>query len=560
MHRQVCRSHSICKALPMTDRGLLFLFIPNRNAINRCYDERCENRMTMTECTKADCNIDTCNNMRLSKRQYANVNVFKTASGKAWGLGSKSELKAGQLVIEYVGEVIDTQTVQQRLAQAKETGCDDFYMLGMDNQLYIDAQFKGNLARFMNHSCDPNCETQKWRVNGEIRIGIFAMKDIRKDEELTFNYQFDTFGNEASKVCRCESANCSGFLGMKPKKKNSGAMSTQESGQKHRVKKSLKKRKVRVEKITEDECYHCGDDGSLTLCDMNFCPKAYHVGCLGLEKAPHGQWHCPWHQCSQCSKKSTRFCVGCPTSTCDACSVQTELMGHVQRKLTAGAKSTRTFGLCSECTQEAGVSPDSATEHVATIIDKVLLNTQLHRSSGSRHRKTKSTQAQAHTLTTHTVEPIKRQTKRSVQAMEPLVLSDMEDDVSSEQSGSGLKQRDESSAPPRLSTTTPSEDTQKSSSGEEPAQTVAGPNMAQPRAEMSVDKDERSDRDSQVLASGSSIESNGDLAMSDDSGNASVSSHTESAVSAKSNSVMASEKAGVVSIVEDSLGESSACA
>ena len=42
----------------------------------------------------------------------------------------------------------------------------------------IDAGPKGNLARFMNHSCDPNVETQKWDVNGDIRIGLFALTDI----------------------------------------------------------------------------------------------------------------------------------------------------------------------------------------------------------------------------------------------------------------------------------------------------------------------------------------------------------------------------------------------
>jgi SET domain-containing protein len=42
----------------------------------------------------------------------------------------------------------------------------------------IDAGPKGNLARFMNHSCDPNVETQKWDVNGDIRIGLFAVTDI----------------------------------------------------------------------------------------------------------------------------------------------------------------------------------------------------------------------------------------------------------------------------------------------------------------------------------------------------------------------------------------------
>lgn len=42
----------------------------------------------------------------------------------------------------------------------------------------IDAGPKGNYSRFMNHSCEPNCETQKWTVNGDIRVGLFALHDI----------------------------------------------------------------------------------------------------------------------------------------------------------------------------------------------------------------------------------------------------------------------------------------------------------------------------------------------------------------------------------------------
>lgn len=46
----------------------------------------------------------------------------------------------------------------------------------------IDAGPKGNSARFINHSCSPNCETQKWTVNGDVRIGLFALSDIEAGE------------------------------------------------------------------------------------------------------------------------------------------------------------------------------------------------------------------------------------------------------------------------------------------------------------------------------------------------------------------------------------------
>ena len=48
----------------------------------------------------------------------------------------------------------------------------------------IDAGPKGNLSRFMNHSCDPNLETQKWNVNGDVRVGLFALSDIKEGRKL----------------------------------------------------------------------------------------------------------------------------------------------------------------------------------------------------------------------------------------------------------------------------------------------------------------------------------------------------------------------------------------
>ena len=80
----------------------------------------------------------------------------------------------------------------------------------------IDAGPKGNLSRYMNHSCDPNCKTEMWMVNCDVRVGLFAINDIPAGAELTFNYNFDCLSNEKT-VCRCGSKNCSGYLGKRPK-------------------------------------------------------------------------------------------------------------------------------------------------------------------------------------------------------------------------------------------------------------------------------------------------------------------------------------------------------
>ncbi len=60
-----------------------------------------------------------------------------------------------------------------------------------NNNILIDARVKGLKARSINYSCDANCMFQKWIVNGEYRLGIFAKQDISKDTELTIDYGWD---------------------------------------------------------------------------------------------------------------------------------------------------------------------------------------------------------------------------------------------------------------------------------------------------------------------------------------------------------------------------------
>lgn len=95
----------------------------------------------------------------------------------------------------------------------------NFYFLTIDKDRIIDAGPKGNLSRFMNHSCQPNCETEKWMVNGDTRVGLFAAEDIASGAELTFNYNLECRGDEKTK-CGCGSPNCSGFIGVRPKVKS----------------------------------------------------------------------------------------------------------------------------------------------------------------------------------------------------------------------------------------------------------------------------------------------------------------------------------------------------
>ncbi|XP_043964639.1 histone-lysine N-methyltransferase NSD3 isoform X5 [Gambusia affinis] len=276
-------------------------------------DSQCLNRMLQYECHPQVCPAgDRCENQCFSKRLYAETEVVKT-EGCGWGLRTNQTLRKGDFVTEYVGEVIDSEECQQRIKRAHENHVTNFYMLTLTKDRVIDAGPKGNSSRFMNHSCSPNCETQKWTVNGDVRIGLFALCDIDAGTELTFNYNLHCVGNRRMS-CHCGSDNCSGFLGVQP----TSAVVMEKEEKAKNAKLKPKKRKLRPEgKHTHEYvCFCCGEGGELVMCDRKDCPKAYHLLCLNLTKPPYGRWECPWHDCSVCGASASSLCDFCPRSFC----------------------------------------------------------------------------------------------------------------------------------------------------------------------------------------------------------------------------------------------------
>ena len=115
-------------------------------------------------------------------------------------------------VYEYIGEVINHATFLRRMAQYKQEHVEHFYFMMLQREEYIDATRRGGRSRFINHSCNPNCYVSKWHVGKHVRMGIFAKRDIEKDEELTFNYNVDRYGSDPQ-TCYCGEPNCVGTIG-----------------------------------------------------------------------------------------------------------------------------------------------------------------------------------------------------------------------------------------------------------------------------------------------------------------------------------------------------------
>lgn len=174
--------------------------------------EHCLNRMLNIECVEKFCpNGSRCTNRQFSQRKYASLEI-KRAGKKGFGLFAKEDLQAGQFLVEYVGEVLDEEEYIRRKQFYEGSHQRHYYFMNIGNGEVVDATRKGGVGRFINHSCAPNCETQKWVVQGEISIGLFTLKDIAAGTELTFDYNFERYGDKPVK-CLCGTAACRGLIG-----------------------------------------------------------------------------------------------------------------------------------------------------------------------------------------------------------------------------------------------------------------------------------------------------------------------------------------------------------
>lgn len=154
-----------------------------------------------------------CQNQRFQQRQYADVTVIKTEK-KGYGLRTNTELKPNDFIFEYIGEVIGENAFRKRMQNYDEEGIKHFYFMSLTKGEFVDATKRGNLGRFCNHSCNPNCYVDKWVVGDKLRMGIFAERRIQAGEELVFNYNVDRYGAEPQ-PCYCGEPNCTGYIGGK---------------------------------------------------------------------------------------------------------------------------------------------------------------------------------------------------------------------------------------------------------------------------------------------------------------------------------------------------------
>jgi histone-lysine N-methyltransferase SETD1 len=97
-----------------------------------------------------------------------------------WGLYAEENIAANDMIIEYVGEKIRQQVADMRERTYLKSGIGSSYLFRIDENTVIDATKRGGIARFINHSCTPNCTAKIIKVDGSKRIVIYALRDIQR--------------------------------------------------------------------------------------------------------------------------------------------------------------------------------------------------------------------------------------------------------------------------------------------------------------------------------------------------------------------------------------------
>jgi hypothetical protein len=134
------------------------------------------------------------------------------------GVFARRRIRKGTTIIEYLGDRVSHEEVDERYADKPDTDGHTF-LFTVNSKIVIDAGRSGNDARFINHSCDPNCQS----TIDKKRVFIEAIRTIQPGEELNYDYAIGRDADDAADVdeifaCRCGAKDCRGSM-LEPRKK-----------------------------------------------------------------------------------------------------------------------------------------------------------------------------------------------------------------------------------------------------------------------------------------------------------------------------------------------------
>ena len=121
------------------------------------------------------------------------------------GVYAAQNIKAGKIIIYYKGKIITKKETEKNPKYDNDKA---IYLFNLNSRYDLDGDFEYNDARLINHTCNPNCE-----VAGKgLKLWIFALRDIKKGEELSYDYGFGFDEDFKQFPCRCRAKNCCGYI------------------------------------------------------------------------------------------------------------------------------------------------------------------------------------------------------------------------------------------------------------------------------------------------------------------------------------------------------------
>ncbi|KAH0021193.1 SET domain-containing protein, partial [Aureobasidium melanogenum] len=232
---------------PYFERSLCICTPPVPGSSEPGCGEHCLNRAMDYECDSNNCGLgDLCTNrdfaglaVRMERANKADkksayylfnagVEVIKTPD-RGFGVRACRSYEPNEIITEYTGEIITPNEAGRRIREDYKNKA-DYYQMEFDQGMILDAT-KGSIARFVNHSCEPNCKMLKRFVGGQPRMALFAGdRGILTGEELTYDYNFDPYSVKNVQECRCGATNCRGVLGPRPKDANKPVTKKEKEG------------------------------------------------------------------------------------------------------------------------------------------------------------------------------------------------------------------------------------------------------------------------------------------------------------------------------------------
>lgn len=174
-----------------------------------CNDLSCVLFACQEECRSSCMAGEQCGNKRIQRRDWKQIEVFD-AGPKGRGLRVLEDVAKGDFVVEYVGRAIPKHFLPHLFH--KYSNERRLYIMALDNNVYVDARKRGGIARYINHSCEPNCVVERWKVRGNLRAAVIATRDMPAGTELSFDYQWERKRGRAPTKCHCGTKSCRGTL------------------------------------------------------------------------------------------------------------------------------------------------------------------------------------------------------------------------------------------------------------------------------------------------------------------------------------------------------------